>query len=393
MAASLKTLTIGINDFTLPKFNSYVVRAYDADNSAGPFASVIRIFPHSKILSVDNPLVISSGDHTQKRVRNIKVDTFGDLLNIFKKEEFFNDYEAVIISSSNAFEEKLIRNKRVSSDVTFDEEPGVDEVIESRKQSGSQSHLSTLDRYDLPVILPPLDSSPINSSCLLYMEAFDILIPNSRSLTVDSESKNKYSYDPFHYSCNTKNNEGTASFLVDVEIGEKIEDLKKEFFLPRGTVISFKLDFVRSRNGYWFLDGTTLMKTFKVVHENDKRDLTIQSGTARNQVDVGAAFNHNFACHQTGAAVFNTSDGDLQHIGIILRNFEISLGLIGPEIKFGYHTSDCIGTFSAGTWMGIIISVVLSSVLLFGYLMVQSIQTMDRFDDPKQKQIVINFKE
>uniref|UniRef100_A0A0N5A8X7 Ac45-VOA1_TM domain-containing protein n=1 Tax=Syphacia muris TaxID=451379 RepID=A0A0N5A8X7_9BILA len=43
--------------------------------------------------------------------------------------------------------------------------------------------------------------------------------------------------------------------------------------------------------------------------------------------------------------------------------------------------------------MGIVCSFVLVSILMFGYLMLQSVQTMDRFDDPKQKQIVINFKE
>lgn len=71
----------------------------------------------------------------------------------------------------------------------------------------------------------------------------------------------------------------------------------------------------------------------------------------------------------------------------------MDLGLTNRRAVFGYYVTDCVGTFSAGSWMGIIVAVVFASILLFGYLMVQSIQTMDRFDDPKQKQIVINFKE
>ncbi|EJW72964.1 hypothetical protein WUBG_16129, partial [Wuchereria bancrofti] len=123
------------------------------------------------------------------------------------------------------------------------------------------------------------------------------------------------------------------------------------------------------------------------------QDLTVSSGTATNQVDVGAVFNWNFACFQTNAAIFKVLDGKYSNIGIALRNFEVALELAGDKTRFGYRTSDCVGTFSAGSWMGIIISVVFISILLFGYLMLQSIQTMDRFDDLKQKQIVINFKE
>ncbi|VDK58333.1 unnamed protein product [Gongylonema pulchrum] len=43
--------------------------------------------------------------------------------------------------------------------------------------------------------------------------------------------------------------------------------------------------------------------------------------------------------------------------------------------------------------MGIIVAVVFASILLFGFLMLQSIQTMDRLDDPKQGQLVVNFRE
>ena len=64
-----------------------------------------------------------------------------------------------------------------------------------------------------------------------------------------------------------------------------------------------------------------------------------------------------------------------------------------PRLAFNRDVYDCVGTFSVGSWMGIVCSLVLASILMFGYLMLQSVQTMDRFDDPKQKQIVINYKE
>ena len=43
--------------------------------------------------------------------------------------------------------------------------------------------------------------------------------------------------------------------------------------------------------------------------------------------------------------------------------------------------------------MGIVSSLVLVGVLLFGYLMLNSVQTQDRYDDPKAKQIQINVRE
>jgi V-type H+-transporting ATPase S1 subunit len=63
------------------------------------------------------------------------------------------------------------------------------------------------------------------------------------------------------------------------------------------------------------------------------------------------------------------------------------------KVHFTRRTSDCVGTFTHGSFMGIIVALVLASVLLFGFLMLNSVQTVDRFDDPKQKQLIINAKE
>jgi V-type H+-transporting ATPase S1 subunit len=65
----------------------------------------------------------------------------------------------------------------------------------------------------------------------------------------------------------------------------------------------------------------------------------------------------------------------------------------GKSVKFGRNTYDCVGVFSSGSLTGIIVSILLASVFIFGFLMLNSVQTMDRFDDPKQKQLTINSKE
>ncbi|KAL3982765.1 Vacuolar ATP synthase subunit S1 (ATP6S1) family protein [Acanthocheilonema viteae] len=392
LTVSSKVLAIGIKDFLLPNFGIYA-QAYSAENSDAPFASVMRIFPYQKTLSVDGPLMVTSNagnDHKSAvGVDYTTFDSFKDLHDFLASNENFKDYQTIIISSPNTFKKELVRRKRVSSNVSFDDEPSSDEV----PKASSRKRLSAANRHDMPVVLPAPNPSQ-KTTCLLYMEAFDIIIPNSRFITVGSEGKNKYLSEPDYFKCNVSSNQGGASFIIDVEVGENIEDTKKQFYLKSGTTITFQLDFARSRNGYWYLDSTSLKNSFKITAMGDEHDLTISSGTATNPVDVGAVFNQNFACSQTDAAIFNASSGSyLTRVGIALRNFEVSLGLKGDKTQFGYHTLDCVGTFSAGSWMGIIISVVFISILLFGYLMVQSIHTMDRFDDLKQKQIVINFKE
>uniref|UniRef100_A0A7I4KPX4 V-type proton ATPase subunit S1/VOA1 transmembrane domain-containing protein n=1 Tax=Brugia malayi TaxID=6279 RepID=A0A7I4KPX4_BRUMA len=382
LAASSKILAIGVKDFSLPNFGLYA-QAYSGENSDSPFSSLMRIFPYQKALSM-----VTSNDGDIHRSSTGVDYTQKDLHDFLTSDRNFEGYETVIISSQDAFENELVRRKRVSSNVSFDDEPSSHAVSEM----DNRQRLSASDRHDMPVVLPPPNPSQ-KTACLLYMEAFDIIISNSRFLTVGSEGKNKYSSGPDHCKCNVNSSQGRASFIIDVEVGENIEDAEKEFYLTSGTTITFQLDFLRSRNGYWYLDGTKLKNNFKINALRAKQNLNVSSGTATNQVDVGAVFNRNFACFQTDAAVFKVLDGKYSNIGIALRNFEVALELVGDKTRFGYRTSDCVGTFSAGSWMGIIISVVFISILLFGYLMLQSIQTMDRFDDLKQKQIIINFKE
>ena len=46
-----------------------------------------------------------------------------------------------------------------------------------------------------------------------------------------------------------------------------------------------------------------------------------------------------------------------------------------PAVRFGHHVNDCVGLFSVGSLMGILVSIILIAVLFFGYLMLNSVQT------------------
>ncbi|EJW84617.1 hypothetical protein WUBG_04475 [Wuchereria bancrofti] len=76
----------------------------------------------------------------------------------------------------------------------------------------------------MPVVLPPPNPSQ-KTACLLYMEAFDIIIPNSRLLTVGSEGKNKYSSEPDHYKCNVSSIQGGAYLVANPKDQETLDNL------------------------------------------------------------------------------------------------------------------------------------------------------------------------
>jgi V-type H+-transporting ATPase S1 subunit len=73
---------------------------------------------------------------------------------------------------------------------------------------------------------------------------------------------------------------------------------------------------------------------------------------------------------------------------VMLNNFQIQAFTFARGGRFGYY-NDCVGFFSIPIWMGVISSIILIAILLFGVVMLMSIKTMDRFDDPKGKTITV----
>ncbi|XP_003375795.1 vacuolar ATP synthase subunit S1 [Trichinella spiralis] len=60
---------------------------------------------------------------------------------------------------------------------------------------------------------------------------------------------------------------------------------------------------------------------------------------------------------------------------------------------FTDNIDDCTPFFTAEVWMSLISVFVIFAITIFGVSMISSLKTMDRFDDPKGKSLVINFKE
>ena len=50
---------------------------------------------------------------------------------------------------------------------------------------------------------------------------------------------------------------------------------------------------------------------------------------------------------------------------------------------------DCVGFFSIGVWASLLVTLLAVIVLTIGLFVLSDIKTMDRFDDPKGKSIMI----
>jgi len=94
-----------------------------------------------------------------------------------------------------------------------------------------------------------------------------------------------------------------------------------------------------------------------------------------------------FSCNYPGN--FRSSVGNettvaagLKFPQMLLQVFEVHRGKFGPEWE-------CGELISIGLWVGILVTLAFATICFWGFSMLASINTMDRFDDPKGKSIYI----
>jgi len=131
-------------------------------------------------------------------------------------------------------------------------------------------------------------------------------------------------------------------------------------------------------------------------------------------------YDYSYACASTPITTWEADKEKRIAVGVVFGNIQVHISILIPvcqlhemskfqfqpfgigvtkdeqgatKVVFTSRVNDCVGSFSVGSWMGILVAITLGMVLIAGFLMLNSVQTMDRFDDPRQKQIVINTKE
>ncbi|XP_073326853.1 V-type proton ATPase subunit S1-like [Pagrus major] len=79
----------------------------------------------------------------------------------------------------------------------------------------------------------------------------------------------------------------------------------------------------------------------------------------------------------------NTMDWRLNFIDFQIQGFGLANGT-----NFSY-ASDCAGFFTPGIWMGLLTSLLMLYIFVYGLHMIMQLNTMDRFDDPKGPSISV----
>ncbi|KAI6238219.1 Vha-19 [Aphelenchoides fujianensis] len=292
------------------------------------------------------------------------------------------------------------------------------------------------DSYDFPVVLPPFQDKAYKNgsdsgSCLFYLESLIVNVfakkdsnPQAAGAVIGSRGDdnkptvNKYNWKDEYATCIKDSQKPTGdtftpqnfSFVLDVQVGDgggvaRSADKAKTYFTVQSPV-QLKLNFATTLGYGWTLQSIELPQGLTVKSGGDSwlsTDLSVPANTVSNDslayMGMGTYGAYNWGCSRSKTIAFKVNDD--YAVGIQFGNVQIQAfnrfvatgGDLEGQTRFGQLTSDCIGTFSAGSWMGIIVSLVLISVMMFGYLMLNSVGTVDRFDDPKQKQLVINAKE
>uniref|UniRef100_A0A914HUE4 V-type proton ATPase subunit S1/VOA1 transmembrane domain-containing protein n=1 Tax=Globodera rostochiensis TaxID=31243 RepID=A0A914HUE4_GLORO len=242
--------------------------------------------------------------------------------------------------------------------------------------------------------------------CLFYAEGLSVVVFNSaksqsawanyRSDVEGSTAKYTASMD-----CQGNQNFG-SSFDIYLKIDGKMDgivraDIGKQDAKSAFTVdgAEFVLHFNFTQVGYWKLVGATVTRITVSKSSSDflNKNLDVDSKWALEKSVVGASNiygfkDYSFACGQTNPIVWKSSSDVSYAVGITLNNVQFQP--FNATFMDGGKEADFL---NIGTWMGLVVALLLIGVLSFGFLMLNSVQTMDRFDDPKQKQLIISSKE
>ncbi|KRZ73846.1 Heterogeneous nuclear ribonucleoprotein D-like-B, partial [Trichinella papuae] len=143
--------------------------------------------------------------------------------------------------------------------------------------------------------------------------------------------------------------------------------------------------------GWWFLNNITLTASGSAIGEKSLQYVFNES--AVHSLRLNGANGFAYACRKPRALMIPTSREDKFQYGIAFLKLQVQPFRAPRTNGFTDNIDDCTPFFTAEVWMSLISVFVIFSITVFGVSMISSLKTMDRFDDPKGKSLVINFKE
>lgn len=178
-------------------------------------------------------------------------------------------------------------------------------------------------------------------------------------------------------SCNVNgtadSNSSTCILKLKYLLNEPVEDLNLTFTFSQ----SSKWD-----PGYWFI------KSLQVSYKNSTASESVTADMNVQPIGDWSPFGFSFSCNSPDIVVPKKNDTQ-QTADLSLIFYKLQVQAYGVKKgQFGYY-NDCEPFFSTPIWMALISMSVMLGVLVFGLYMLCQITTMDRFDDPKGKTIIV----
>ncbi|KRX44945.1 RNA-binding protein squid [Trichinella murrelli] len=143
--------------------------------------------------------------------------------------------------------------------------------------------------------------------------------------------------------------------------------------------------------GWWFLNNITLTASGSAISEKSLQ--YVFNETAVHSLRLNGANGFAYACRKPRALMIPTSQEAKFQYGIAFLKLQVQPFRAARTNGFTDNIDDCTPFFTAEVWMSLISVFVIFAITIFGVSMISGLKTMDRFDDPKGKSLVINFKE
>ncbi|CAI4229595.1 unnamed protein product [Auanema sp. JU1783] len=399
-------------DFTLGQFSKQS-SAYSVKKTENGLTNAVKSSKYHASRYIEQPILVSEANvitsesdfKPDSSVYVISGEEYTSMESTFVQlQSKISPKATFVITSSEAVSTEKERVKRVATG-----------EMESQQSDGANG-----DGFPMPMNIPPYNRTDVTpavsvditklGNCMLYLEGVNVIVQSitnngKGSIFVaipvrSNDSEWLYTDGDVHCSNST-----VGDYIFHVKIRTKTDVVGKNFngdtaTVPSGTIIGFTLKITGDRGGYWGLKSIVVdgfaVKGSTALGFSTAQTVDGTNSTGVRNMGVNSIQYWAYGCGSSQAAFFKTDQTNV-FIGISLYNTQIQpygvVSLKNKSVYFTLNVDDCTGTFSTGSWMGIISVLVLLAGLIFGYLMLQSVETMDRFDDPKQKQITINVRE
>jgi V-type H+-transporting ATPase S1 subunit len=146
-----------------------------------------------------------------------------------------------------------------------------------------------------------------------------------------------------------------------------------------------KFKFIRDNLGYWGMKNATVS-----LEGSDSAQFRFTDVQLSSAVPISVPVGWSFHCSRFGSFRPLQKPEELKQnhtFTIDIRGFQMQVFMPEHTTERFAREYECVGFFTPGIWMGIVVTIMLLSVLTWGLKMIMDVKTMDRFDDPKGKPI------